>query len=165
MYIYSIKRNHMKINISIDDVVNDETRLGSKTVEISLPISWHSASERYGFNMKSNGIGSYMGPNQMFGGPVGGELVLFDNTERPFYAIITNWTQDHVTRECKLKFLCWKGAFWSRVEDGVFNAMVNEELHADDLLKFCYHAFGFDRTVDLNARVSAYRLKQFIQAL
>jgi hypothetical protein len=76
----------IKLNILGSDVTKDgSVTLSNKRHEIKLPLSYWRTSEYSGFSMDKDGNGSYLGMAQNFGGPIGGDLVLFDTAKTSFY--------------------------------------------------------------------------------
>jgi len=136
-----------------------------KKVTISLPVRWYNTSERSGFNMYGNGKGTYFGPNQMFGGPSTGELVLFNSKTKPYIAIISGMSQDYVKRECTLEFLCYLSDFWKNVEKGLILAGVSGTINDNDIFKYTCETFSLDKAIDLSICVANERMKKHLASV
>lgn len=136
----------MKVKIKISKAdSNGHVNKSNDQVEISIPLKYFSNTKFGGFSMNANGNGKYFGPNQNWGGPVSGDLVLFENCENPYFAYITSWTQDWTVRECKLIFICFKHELIERVIDGI----KEEPQDTSIVLKHLIPIIGFDKAVDV----------------
>lgn len=156
----------MKILIQQNTVDEDLiVRESKKQREIELPIRWHKTSKDFGFSMNKDGKGSYFGGNQMFGGPRSGELVYFDTAEPPYIAIIDFWTQDHVSRKCKLSFLCWKSDFWNYLQEGFIQAGIKGELEDKEIMQYSWSTLGSELAIDIQFAISETRINNFIKTL
>lgn len=155
-------------NITIEiskDKVNEEGEVfnSHETVKINLPISWWSAKEHRGFSIFKNGLGSYSGMSQMFGGPKGGELVCFDRgVNEDLIAIMTGMTQDWDTRKGSLEFVCVKRQFWDRVKNGLLKKGILNPESSNDIFKHTNKIFGFDEAVDMQFKIAKYHISKFI---
>lgn len=151
----------MKVKIKIDKVKDGGVFTSNNTIEISLPLSYWPTSQRGGFSMNAqDGQGSYFGPNQMFGGPKSGELVLFDNskTNKPYYAFITSYTQDWVSRKGDLIFVCFRSEITDRIIEGI---KVNPQ-PTEVVFKHMLPLLGFDKTVDLCCELAKNKIHNLI---
>lgn len=139
--------------------------VGNKLMNVKLPIRWYKTSEVYGFSMNKDGKGSYLGPNQNWGGPVSGDLVLFNTNKKPFVAIITYYTQDYVTRKCELEFLCWLSDFWKNVKSGLIQAGISNEIEDSKIFKYTSDTFSLDTAAEVSIEISKAKMKKYIQSL
>lgn len=135
--------------------VTDEGKVyqGTERVSIKFPLKIHKQSQISGFSMDKSGLGYYMGPNQMVGGPWTKDLVLFDNAQRPFYARVSAMTQDWHTRRGNVEFICWKEEIWDYIIEGVCHAYNSKEIDKDEFLsmlcKVTYHDKALDTYISI----------------
>lgn len=155
----------INVNITMSKVSKEgEVSDSNQDVEITVPPSNWNASDISGFSMQQDGNGSYFGPNQMFGGPKGGELVLFPNKKngRAFYAIITSMTQDWHSRTCGLRFLCWRDELFPRIKDGLFFDAMQHKLTYEQIMPIANKMYGFEEAVDLCIEIAREQSRMFI---
>jgi hypothetical protein len=153
----------IKLNILGSDVTKDgSVTLSNKRHEIKLPLSYWRTSEYSGFSMDKDGNGSYLGMAQNFGGPIGGDLVLFDTAKTSFYGIVTGMTQDYDIRKCSVKFLCFQNQLLSRILEEIKFGMIEEKLSVEDALKNILPMIGFDKSLDVCFEASKMKMLNFI---
>jgi hypothetical protein len=157
----------VEIKINRCEIRKDGSHYPSeKMTEVELPMKCWRTSTMSGFNMGPDGKGRYCGPNQMFGGPKGGEIVLYDNVDGiPYYALITSMTQGWHSRECNLEFLCWHSDMKDRILDGIVRAANAGEITDGDVIKHASELIGFDRAVNICIKMARMRIHKFIDSL
>jgi len=152
----------IKVNRSIVDSKGNITK-SNDTFDMELPIKSCLSSKVGGFWMAPNGKGSYNGPNQMFGGPKGGELVLFDNVNgRQYYGLITSMTQGWHSRECKVEFLCFRNEIGSICLDGLKREFLENTITEKQLIDNLIYLFGFTKAFDIRIDMAKEDIKKFI---
>ena len=75
-----------------------------KTHVITYPFEY--STSRGGWSV-IEGKASYYGTNQMFGGPTDGDIIKVESSKRPFYVLVTWYTQDWHCRKAKGVSLCY----------------------------------------------------------
>lgn len=162
---------NINIKVNINQVDKDGYSVESKTsINVELPFKCWRTSDISGFQMQPNGKGSYLGPNQMFGGPSGGDIVFYNNvgknnTGQKYYAVITGSTQDWHKRECSLKVVCWDYEMRPRIIEGLKNEFSKSTITEKEFMEHMIPYMGFEKTVDICISLSKVKLKSFIEQL
>ena len=153
----------MKIKVCFS-IPNEKKQLvkSDNQVELTLPLTILKSSS-YGdaFTMQENGRGKYFGPTQMFGGPKGGELVLFDNyQDRKFYAIILFTIQTNVYRKGDIFFFCFEDEIVDRIMEGV----INSDNSYEDVMNHITKLISFEHAADACVGMAKNKLKTLIES-
>jgi hypothetical protein len=149
----------VKINLSLPDAKNHMLESDQK-IEISLPIkAWIASKFGDSFRMSQDGNGAYLGPNQMFGGPKGGDLILYDNPKtREYYAVMTSMTQDWHQRSGKVQFICFRDEIVNRI---VIDLRENPQPY-EDIIKHMSPMLGLDGAVRLCTVIASDKVREYI---
>lgn len=151
----------------IDRITVKSNKFKESSFNITYPLRIWKTSDHSGFDMNNDGIGSYHGPNRMFGGPCGGDLVLFNNIKgvKPYYAVIINMTQGWHSRTCDLNFLTFSYEMYSVIRESIIEGFSKNKLTSKDVWDMSYKIGGFKMATDLSSRVLKIDLHNYINSI
>lgn len=142
----------MFIRSAVDE--NGRTSFTGNRMDVPYPLKyWETSkfSSPFDFYWYTNtATGKYHGPNQNFGGPKDDDIVLYDKgTDNPFFAIITDYTQDYVSRECKLKILFSEKEYWDCVKESFRYMYKNDIITKSEFENEMIRVFGIDKGTEI----------------
>jgi hypothetical protein len=151
----------------VDKITVKSNAFFDKSFNIPYPLRIWKTSSCSGFTMGKDGIGRYCGPNQMFGGPNGGDLVLFDNLRgvKPYYAVIVRTTQGWHSRTGDLNFLTFSNKMYSVIKESIIDSFSKRKITHKEVWDMSYKIGGFKMATDISSEVAKIDLHNYINSI
>jgi hypothetical protein len=143
-----------KIKMSVMTNNNDGTFSFSGDKEyVPYPLTGLKVDRRFSMNTKT-GVGSYSDTG-FFQNKKEGEIVFFENSTTPYYAIMNNINYEwHASSEIyfingELKFLFFKEDYWELVEESFVEMYHNKEITSEEFYQEMFKIFNIDDALEI----------------